>query len=121
MPCRRVGGLQYKKINEEGCCMKAHGWLGVMGVLFAFAPGIRAQTCTITSPTNGELFQSPEPLRLTATVSAAPTAYKLIWSVDYQRYATGYNADQHPTFNDSREEWKGPFTATWYTRLNGDG
>jgi hypothetical protein len=79
------------------------------------------QTCAITSPTSGQLIQSAEPLQLTATIASAPTAYKLIWTVDYQRWAAGYADDQHPTFNDSRDVWQGPFAVTWYTGLNGDG
>jgi len=94
---------------------------GTRALLLVFAAACFGQTCSITSPTSGQLIQLPQPLQLAATISSAPTAYKLIWSVDYQRWATGYNADQHPTFNDSRDEWKGPFTATWYTGLNGDG
>jgi hypothetical protein len=103
--------------------MKVHSWLRLAAVLFLFASAqeLCAQTCTITSPTSAQLFQNPQPLHLTATVALAPTAYKLIWSVDYQRWATGYNSDPHPTFEDFRDAWQGPFIANWYTGLNGDG
>jgi hypothetical protein len=103
--------------------MNVHSWPRLLAVLFAFAlvPGLRAQTCTITSPTSGQILQSPQPFQLKAKVSSAPSAYKLIWTIDYQRWAAGYYADQHPTFNDYRDAWQGPFTVTWYTGLNGDG
>lgn len=84
-----------------------------------FCAGLFAQTCTIGSL--GPLYQTNQPVQLTATLNSMPSAYKLIWSVDYQRWATGYNADQHPTFQDSRDVWQGPFTVTWVTGLNGDG
>jgi hypothetical protein len=107
----------------KGCMMKVHSWLRLAAALLvlAIAPALRAQSCTISSPASAQLFQSPQPLQLTATVSSAPTAYKLVWSVDYQRWATGYNSDPHPTFEDFRDAWQGPFAVTWYTGLNGDG
>lgn len=101
--------------------MKMTRWPQIAVILFACASGCFAQTCTITSPTSGQLFQTPQPLQLTATVSSAPTAYKLIWTVDYQRWANGYAKDPHAKVNDYRDAWQGPWTATWYTGLNGDG
>ena len=101
---------------------KLQAWPWLAGLLVVTLPaGLRAQTCAITSPTSAQLFQNAQPLQLTATLASAPKAYKLVWTVDYQRWATGYNADQHPTFNDYRDAWQGPFTVTWYTGLNGDG
>ena len=45
-----------------------------------------------------------------------------MWTVDYWRWAQGFNADQHQTPVDSSEAWTGtPFAVTWYTGLNGDG
>jgi len=90
-------------------------------ILLAFAAACCGQTCSITGPAGGLLIQAPQPLQFTAALASLPTAYKLIWSVDYQRWANGYNADQHPTFNDYRDVWQGPFAVTWYTGLNGDG
>ncbi len=83
--------------------------------------GLAAQTCAVISPTNGQLFQSPAPIQLSATVSNAPTAYKLIWSVDYQRWATGFARRDPGLVNDYRDAWQGPWTVDWYTGLNGDG
>jgi hypothetical protein len=79
------------------------------------------QTCTITSPTSGAFIQTVGPMQLSATVSSAPSAYKLIWSVDYQRWASGYVKDQHPAENAFRDVWQGPWTVTWYSGLQGDG
>ena len=44
----------------------------------------------------------------------------MIWSVDYQRWATGF-ARRIRLVNDYRDAWQGPWTVTWYTGLNGDG
>lgn len=83
---------------------------------------VAAQSCTITSPTASQLIQSAQPIQLTASVSSAPTAYKLVWYVDYARWAQGFNADQRQTPVDPSEQWTGtPFAVTWYTGLNGDG
>jgi hypothetical protein len=91
-------------------------------VLFLiFCAGLAAQTCTVTSPTSGQLIQAAQPLQLTASVSSAPSAYKLIWYVDYQRWRVGYYADQHPQIEDYGDNWQGAWTVTWYTGLNGDG
>lgn len=92
-------------------------WLTVL----AFPAALLSQTCTITSPTSGQLIQIPEPFQLTATVSSAPSAYKLIWTVDYQRWTAAFVRDPHPPINTYRDEWKGAFATTWYTGLNGDG
>jgi len=83
--------------------------------------GLAAQTCTINAPGSGQLFQTPHPVQLTATVSSAPTAYKLIWTVDYQRWATGFARPDPGLVNDYRDAWHGPWTVNWYTGLNGDG
>jgi len=90
-------------------------------ILFIVTSACFGQTCTITSPTSGQIVQTLQPFQLTATVSSAPSAYKLIWSVDYQRWANGYVHDTHPAMNDFRDSWQGPWTVTWYTGLNGDG
>jgi hypothetical protein len=79
------------------------------------------QTCAITSPGSGQIIQTVQPFQFTAAVSSAPSAYKLIWSVDYQRWAAGYARDTHPNENDYRDVWQGPWTVTWYSGLNGDG
>jgi len=73
--------------------------------------GLAAQTCTINAPGSGQLFQTPHPVQLTATVSSAPTAYKLIWTVDYQRWATGFARPDPGLVNDYRDAWHGPWTA----------
>jgi hypothetical protein len=90
-------------------------------ILLASSGFCFAQTCVITSPTIGQMIQTVQPLQLTATVSSAPSAYKLIWSVDYQRWANGYVRESQPAENDYRDAWQGPWTVTWYTGLNGDG
>jgi hypothetical protein len=90
-------------------------------VLFICSGACFGQSCAITSPTAGQMIQNPQPLQLTALVSSAPSAYKLIWSVDYQRWASGYAKDMHPAENDYRDAWQGPWTVTWYSGLNGDG
>ena len=72
-------------------------------------------------PLSQPAYPEAAPFQLMATISSAPKAYKLIWTVNYQRRATGYYADQHPTVSDQRDTWKGPFILTWYTRLDGDG
>jgi hypothetical protein len=83
--------------------------------------GLAAQTCAVISPTSGQLFQAAVPIQLMATVSSAPTAYKLVWSVDYQRWATGFARRDPGLVNDYRDAWQGPWTVNWYTGLNGDG
>jgi hypothetical protein len=90
-------------------------------VALAWPCVLLGQTCTITSPTSGQFFQSPQALQLSATVASAPTAYKLIWSVDYLRWATGFVKPDPGIPNDYRDSYQGPFTVNWYTGLNGDG
>ena len=99
-----------------------------LGCAALFVPGVLlvpgkllSQTCTITSPTASQLLQTAAPLALTATVSSAPSAYSLEFDVDNKRWAVGYAKDPHPWFNDYRDAWQGPWAATWYTGLNGDG
>src|SRR5579863_9514441 len=87
----------------------------------ALASELGAQTCTINSPASGQIFQAPQPLELSATISSAPSAYKLIWSVDYQRWASGFARPDPGLMNDFRDAWQGPWTVNWYTGLNGDG
>ncbi len=95
--------------------------LGCMATL-TLSSGLVGQTCTVTSPTASQLIQTAAPLQLTLSVSNAPTAYRAVWTVDYWRWAQGFNADQHQTPVDSSEAWTGtPFAVTWYTGLNGDG
>ncbi len=79
------------------------------------------QSCSITSPTSGALIHTASPVPLTATVSAAPSAYKLIWSVDYQRWASGFAERDPGMVDDFRDAWQGPWAVTWYSGLNGDG
>jgi hypothetical protein len=101
--------------------MKMTRWAPIAVVLVAGSGVCFGQTCTITGPASGQLILGAQPLQLTATVSSAPTAYKLIWSVDYQRWAVGFARDSHPPMNDFRDSWQGQWTVTWYTGLNGDG
>jgi hypothetical protein len=79
------------------------------------------QTCTITSPTASQLILAAAPVQLTATISSAPTAYSLEYDVDYRRWRKAYNADQHPRIGDFGDNWQGPWVATWYSGLYGDG
>jgi hypothetical protein len=81
----------------------------------------RGQSCIITSPTASQLIQAAQPLQLTATVSSAPTAYSLEYDVDYRRWRKAYNDDQHPKIGDFADNWQGPWVATWYSGLYGDG
>ncbi len=92
-------------------CALAMAWPGLL----------LGQTCSITSPTGGQLIQAAAPLPLTANVSSAPTAYKLIWSIDYQRWASGFARLDPGMVNDYRDAWQGAWTVNWYTGLNGDG
>ena len=95
--------------------------LGCIGALTA-SSGLQGQSCTVTSPTASQLIQTAGPLQLALTVANAPTAYRAVWTVDYWRWAQGFNADQHQSPVDSSESWTGiPFAVTWYTGLNGDG
>jgi hypothetical protein len=80
-----------------------------------------AQTCTITSPSASQLIQAAAPLQLTATVSSAPTAYSLEYDVDYRRWRKAYNGDQSALVEDFGDGWQGPWVATWYSGLYGDG
>lgn len=82
--------------------------------------GLAAQSCVING-LSGQAFLTPQPIQLTATVTSAPTAYKLIWTVDHMRWATGFVRPDPGLVNDFRDGWQGPFTVTWYTALNGDG
>jgi len=85
-------------------------------------PGLLlGQTCAITSPTASQLIQIAAPLQLTATVSSAPTAYSLEYDVDYRRWRKAYNDDQHPKIGDFGDNYQGPWVATWYSGLDGDG
>lgn len=88
----------------------------------AFPFLLAGQTCSITSPAASQFIQAAQPIQLTATVASAPTAYKLVWFVDYQRWAQGFNADQRQAPVEFNEAWTGtPFAVTWYTGLDGDG
>jgi hypothetical protein len=88
----------------------------------SLSPALRGQSCTVTSPTASQLIQTAGPLQLALSVSSAPSAYRVVWTVDYWRWAQGFNADQHQAPVDSSEAWTGtPFAVTWYTGLNGDG
>ena len=88
----------------------------------SLSPALRGQSCTVTSPTASQLIQTAGPLQLALSVSSAPSAYRAVWTVDYWRWAQGFNADQHQAPVDSSEAWAGtPFAVTWYTGLNGDG
>jgi hypothetical protein len=91
-------------------------------LLLVCSIGAWAQSCTITSPTASQLIQVVEPLRLTATTSSAPTAYKLVWYLDSQRYRTGLATQDPGLITDFSNPWTGtPFAVTWFTGLNGDG
>lgn len=81
----------------------------------------RGQSCTITSPTAAQLIQIAAPVQLTATVSSAPTAYSLEYDIDYRRWRKAYNDDQHPKIGDFGDNYQGPWVATWYSALYGDG
>ena len=82
---------------------------------------LRGQSCIITSPTASQLIQAAQPLQLTATVSSAPTAYSLEYDIDYRRWRKAYNDDQHPKIGDFGDNYQGPWVATWYSGLYGDG
>src|ERR1700728_713967 len=83
---------------------------------------ISPSPCTISSPTASQLIQAAAPLQLNSSCSTAPTATKAIYFVDYQRVATGYsNPSLGSTINDFSTAWCGPFCATWWPGLNGDG
>ncbi len=90
-------------------------------VALAWPCVLPGQTCSITSPTASQLIQAAAPLQLTATISSAPTAYSLEYDIDGQRWRKAYGFDQHPQVNDFGDSWQGPWVATWYTGLNGDG
>jgi hypothetical protein len=90
-------------------------------VVLAWPCVLLGQTCTITSPAAASYIQTPQAMQFAATVSAAPTAYKLIYSVDYQRWATGYVQPDPGKPNDYRDTYQGAFIVNWYPGLNGDG
>src|ERR1700722_778572 len=95
--------------------------LGSLATL-TLSTALLGQSCTVTSPSASQLIQTSGPLQLALSVSNAPTAYRAVWTVDYWRWAQGFNADQHQAPVDSSEAWTGtPFAVTWYTGLNGDG
>jgi hypothetical protein len=79
------------------------------------------QSCTITSPSSGQLFQTAAPLKLTAAIASAPRAYSIEYDIDNLRWAKAYARDPHDINPGPGESWAGPFTSTWYTGLNGDG
>jgi IPT/TIG domain len=77
---------------------------------------------TITSPTNLQLIQVSEAFPFTASVTSLPTADHVVWTIDYQRWATGYAYPNPHTYADPSDSWTGvPFQTTWFTGRNGDG
>lgn len=88
----------------------------------ALAPRGQAQSCTITNPTSSTVFLYPQAAQFTLSCSGVTGAYRAIWYIDYQRWAVGFNADQHQAILDWAEQWQGaPFAVQWQPALSGDG
>lgn len=78
-------------------------------------------TCAITSPTSGQLWQTPTALQMTATVAAAPSAWRMPWIVNYRRRGVGYQYDQHDQYPDFPDAFNGvPWSIYSYPALDGD-
>lgn len=90
--------------------------------LAVLVPGASAQSCAITSPTSSTIFLYPQAAQFTLSCSGVTGAYRAIWYIDYQRWATGFNSDQHQAIADWAEQWQGtPFAVQWQPGLSGDG
>jgi len=90
-------------------------------LLAGFVPGLRAQSCAITSPSASLVIQTTTAFNLTATVTSAPTAYSLEYDIDYQRWRKVFAVDPKSRFTNYGDAWQGAFVATWYPGLKGDG
>ncbi len=100
-------------------CAAALAWPGLL----------LSQTCTITSPTAGQVYGPPiagpsssiPTVQFTVTVSSAPTWYRVAWFVRGKYWASGYRTDARITISDFKDNWQGPGTVTYHPALPTDG